>query len=79
MQMHRRNRLFCWLKAADETYHSDVNVRAFFGFRALRAAFRSHDVVTVTQVQLWSKHFMHFVPHINWYLVCTYWSRTFDF
>lgn len=64
--MRRRDRLFwSWLKAADETHHSDVNVQEFFGFRALHAAFRSHNVVTVTQVQLWSKQCMHFVPHIN--------------
>lgn len=64
-RMRRHNRLFCWLKAADETHHSDVNVWTFFGFTALQAAFRSHNLVTVTQVQLWSKQCMHFVPHIN--------------
>lgn len=56
--------------AADGTHRSRVDVLAFFGFRALRAAFRSHDV-TVTRVRLWSKQCMHLVPHINWYLVPT--------
>lgn len=54
-RMQRHDCLFWWLKAADETHHSDVNEWAFFGFRALRAAFGSHDGVTGAQVQLWSK------------------------